>query len=436
MKYLKNARLPAWLAGLVLLGVLGMVTPAWARATLFARTIPVATTPAAEHMAALGINDHGEYLVVWQVDAGGGNFDLWARRARVIPDFAWLGAPFAVANSAKPEQNAAIAYNQKDNEFLVVYEYIDSPQDHDIRAQRIDASADAPAPLLGGPLAVGVTTGSEQHPDATYLCATDQYLVVYEMDADIWARRVARRSQGDFIGDEFIVAGAPDAETGPAVAAARFEAYFLVSYTSAFAQEDTDIRAQRVRGRAQGTQNLLNPSFVLADTANQETAANVAYSPWARAFVAVWQQQLGENEDVLAAWVDAGNYTAQPLVGSPFAVAAHPTAVERRPRVDADSNNGDIVVALAWADTPQSWSRPAQVWLNRDPRASQHIAHPLQTLPERQFMTQDSRIRLLPGAGKFIQGYTARWGTSPNANTDAYLLTNSRWPTYLPVIWR
>ncbi len=422
--------------GLALLVLMLSSTLLLAQTSLFARTIPVATTVAPEQMAALGLNDHGEYLVVWQVDAGAGNIDIWARRARLTPDFAWLGAAFAVANSPKPEQNAAISYNQRDNEFLVVYEYVDAPDDYDIRAQRIDAASGAATPLIGSALAVAVTTGSEYHPDATYLCATNQYLVVYEMDENIWARRVARRQQGDFVGDEFVVAATQDAETHPAVAAARFEAYFLVAYTSAFGQGDDDIRAQRVRGRANGSENLLNASFVLADTTYQETAPALVYSPWARAFVAVWQQRAGSNDDVHGGWIDAGNFTNQPLIGPPFAISTHSTAAERAPAVDADARTGDIAVALTWGSNTQSWQRPAQIWLNRDPRATQRIIQALQVLPERQFMASDTTVRLLPGSGKFIQGYTAQWGTSPTANTDAYLLTNSHWPLFLPVIWR
>jgi len=429
----------AWIAPF-LLALTFLSAPVLAQSSLFAREIPVDVTSAMASLDALGVNAAGEYLVVWQVDAGGGNFDIWARRAAFRPDFRWLGPAFAIANSAKSERAAAVAYDPVDNEFLVVYEYGYSSEDSDVRAQRVAGSADAPSDLIGSFLPVGVTTGDESMPDVAFLASTGQYLIAYSMDGDVWGRRVARRGQGDqggdFLGDEFIIAADAYAETHPVVAAADPESYFLVAYAYAFSPDDDDVRAQRVRGRAQGDEELLGAHFALADSADRENAPTLAYSSYARAFVALWQVSVPFNDDIRGVWVDAGNYSGKPLVGQAFDVAADVLAMESAPRVDVDSGAGEVAVAFSYADMAGSWSRPALVWLARDPRAAKPVARPVQALPERNFQTLTPRVRLWPGQIRFLTGYTARWGTSSDADRDVYLLDVSRWGVALPLIMR
>lgn len=425
---------------LFLLALAFLNAPVLAQPSFFASEILVDGSSAMASLDALGINAAGEYLAVWQVDAGGGNLNIWARRAAVRPDFRWLGDAFVIADSAKPERAAAVAYNPIDDEFLVVYEYGYSADDSDVRAQRVAGSAAVPADMIGPVLPVGVTTGDEIMPDVAFLAATGQYLVVYSMDGDVWGRRVARRGQGDqggdFLGDEFIVAADAYAETHPVVAAARAEGYFLVSYTYAFSPDDDDVRAQRVRGRAQSGEELLGAHFALSDSADRENAPTLAYSPSARAFAALWQVSIPFNHDIRGVWVDARDYSDKPVIGQSFDVAADVLAMESAPQVDVDASTGETAVAFSYADMAGSWSRPALVWLTPDPHAAEHIARSVQALPERGFQTLTPRIRLWPGQSRFLSSYTARRGTSADADRDAYLLDVSRWGVALPVVWR
>ncbi len=405
----------------------------------FAREIPLATTTAKESLDALAMNANNEYLALWQVDAGNGNIDIWARRAALRPDFHWLGDAFAVANSDRPEFAAAAAYDPIKDEFLVVYEYDYSNDDHDVRAQRVAGSANAPANLLGPSLPVAVTTGFERVPNVSFLAATGQYLVVYEMDGDVWGRRVARRGEGDqggdFLGDEFPIAAETDREeTSPAVAAAESEGYFMVAYNYAFSPADDDVRGQRVRGQKQNAEELLGEHFILADSADRENAPAIAYSRTANAFIILWQVAIPFNYDVRGVWVDAGNFSDKPIVGETFDIATDVLAMEAAPAVDVDAASGEVIAALSYAEMWGAWSRPAQVWLNADPRAAQRIIRPLQVLSERPFLTQKPRVGLIPGPNRFLMGYTARWGTSNTADQDAYLLMTSRSGLSLPLI--
>jgi len=415
--------------------------PVLAQPPFFAHEIPLAASSSQESLDAMALNATGEYLMVWQVDAGGGNTDIWARRAAFQPDFRWLEDAFVIANSDRPERAASIAYDAGNDVFLVAYEYAYSAEDSDVWAQRVAGTASASSDLIGPSLHVGVTTGNERTPAVSFLPTADQYLLVYEMDGDVWGRRVARRGQGDsggdFLGDEFIIAAdAAVAEAQPQVVAAVHEQYFLVTYSYAFSPDDDDILAQRVLGQRQNDEDLLANHFTLADAADRENTPTVAYSSWARAFIVLWRVAIPFNDDLRGAWVDAGNLSNAPLIGQDFDVAADTLAMESAPDVVVDAETGEVVAAFSYADMMGDWLRPALIWLNRDPHAPERIAYPLQALPARSFEAMAPRIRLLPNQSNFLMGYTARWGASEDADQDAYLFDASRWGVALPLILR
>ncbi len=433
---MRHLRFSLLIFTLLLFIVAGGFASVCAQPSFFAREISLAATVAREDVDALGVNDAGEYLVVWQVDAGHGNTDIWARHVALRPDFRWLDEAFVVASSNKPELAAALAYNPLDDEFLVVYEYAYNENDHDILAQRVAGSADAPTPLIGAALPVGVTTGNEQSPDVAFLAATGQYLVVYEMDADVWARRVARPHQGDdFLGDEFpVAADLGSSESQAAVTAAEEPGYFLVSFTYAFSPDDDDIHAQRVRGERHAGEDLLGSGFSLAYSANREKTSTLAYSSSARAFIILWQEMLPFNTDVRGVWVNADDNSSDPVIGSEFDVAADLVAMEQSPAVDVDDDTGEVAVAFAYAAMAGDWSRPAMLWLNRDPRAAHHLTSAVQVLPEASYDTLSPQLHLSPGATHFLMGFTRRWGVSQEADRDAVLLDTARWGTALPFV--
>ncbi len=423
---------------LTAMAFMAIAAPVLGQSSFFAQDIPLDTSLAMASIDAIAVNSQGEYLVLWQVEAGGGNTDIFARRAWFHPDFQWLGDVFAIANSDRPEHTASVAYNAQDDEFLVLYEFAFSADDSDIRAQRVQGAANVTPNLIGGMLPVAITTEAEKTPDIAYNRATGQYLAVYEMDDEIWGRRIARRGQGDnggdFLGDEFPIVTADAPSSTPAVAAASHEGYFLVAYSYAFSPDDDDLRAQRVRGRPLHGEELLNGVFILAETQGREGAPDVAYSGMARAFIILWQNDFPANDDIAAAWVDAGNYTNDPIIGSSFPVSAQPAAQEQAPRVSVDAQTGATAVIFSYADGIEDWSRPALAWLNHDPHATPHVLRPVQALPERPFVSLGPRIHLWGGQPHFLAGYTRRWGASAEADRDAWLLAASRAGVALPII--
>lgn len=427
-------RFPIFLAVMILVAGLIVGVRTWAQPPFFARAIPVDTTPKTASLSALGLGRDGNYLIIWQRDAGDGNSDIWARRARLDADFQWLDPAFAIANSANSEYDAAMAYNPLDDEFLVTYSFAYAPDDIDVRAQRVTGDAEAADPLIGGPLSVGVTTGNERTPDVAFLPTTGHYLIVYELDGDIWGRRVGRPGQADFIGDEFVIAQDSAPEQSPVVAAATADAYFLVAYVYIFSPDDQDVLAQRVRGTAQQGQELLGNGVPLADSSANESGPALIYHDNARAFMLLWHALAPAHESVHCLWIDARDLTDNPAIGAARPIITGERAMVREPHASIDPDSSQVLVALAYADGPGSWHRPALIWLSGDPYDANLITSSLQALPAQSFDARSPTALLQATQTQFLMGYTAQWGVSPEADQDAYLLATSRWGIALPLL--
>ena len=303
---------PVLLISLSLVLLLSGISAA-AASSLFGQEIVIAASTADEQLTDLAYNSLRQtMLVVWQIDNGNGDYDIWARRGRLQGSWQWLGNAFPVASTSTNERMAAVAYNSSDDDFLVVYEYQFSDADFDILGQRVagaQGGGDNGGELKGSAFSIADTVGKEQNPDLIYFPASQHFLVVYELDGDIWAQRVARQhlgdSSGELIGQEFAVAADFDhEEVQPAVLISTQQSYFLVSYAFAFADDDYDIRGQRVRGVLGAQNQLLDSAFDIAFSADSETRPAMGYSQNAQAFIVAWQASQAGNSDVRAIWLD------------------------------------------------------------------------------------------------------------------------------------
>lgn len=405
----------------------------------YGHEIVVAATTSDEQISAIAYNSlRSEMLVVWQVDAGNGNYDIWARRGRHMGPFQWLGEAFVVAASATSEDTAAVAYNSSDDDYLVVYEYQFTASDHDIFGQRVagrSGEGDQGGELKGSVFSIGGTTGSEQNPDVAYLPSSQHFLVVYELDGDIWGRRVARQHLGDNGGDliaaEFaIAADFEHNEAQPQVLASTQQSYFLVAYAYEFASDDWDIRGQRVRGLYTDTGQIMAQAFDVAFTSDSETNPGLGYSQNAQAFIVVWQADAANNSDVRAVWLDERIQQGNPAINTPFVVSEDLVAQEQQPAVDVDPANGDVAIILSYIPDEVLLARIGTVWLNADPTVTPHITRPLSLYPERPFAVTHPLIKLCHGQPGMMVGFDA----ATSSEHDAYLIASSRWTTLLPLI--
>lgn len=413
----------------------------------------VAGTGLDESLAAIGYNSHrGEFLVIWQVREANGNWNIRGRRAKMNPEFAWLGSAFDIAADSRRERNPAVAYNSNDGDFLVVYEYEWSAADVDIRGQRVagwSGAGDAGFnnELKGGPFGVAESLSVEHDPDVAHFHAGQNFLVVYTVDnatdSDIYAQRVARRGLGDGGGD--LIAGpfaiADDfqrSEKAPAVIAVSQQSYYVVAYTYEFSINDFDVQGQRVRGLARLNDELLDQSFDIAFGNESEGQADLAYSPTRQAYLAVWTASTGNSSDVWGAWLDERTLSGSPLIGNAFAIAADPVAYESTAAVDVDPTRASSApaVAVTHKANAAAGERLGLAWLDPDPRASRRLAQPLSLFPDRPFLFLNPVLEVCHSKAGLLLGYSARYGAGSSAQNDAHLLPTSRWSLVLPMLWR
>lgn len=153
-----------------------------------------------------------EYLVVWQDSrhATTHGWDIYGRR--LAPDGSPLGKEFRVTRSPSYERLPAVAYNQVDDEYLVVW--VDS-RNHpsrglDLYGRRLATDGSR----LGGVFRVSGTgaTANEWAPDVVHNPIDNQYLVVWEdfrseatLGMDVYARRLT--AAGSRLGADLRLSG-------------------------------------------------------------------------------------------------------------------------------------------------------------------------------------------------------------------------------------
>ena len=439
---MKSSRL--WLAFLAAL-LAGLAISGAVAAYTFAREVVVAESGQDERLSDVTDNcNRAEWLVVWQVDTGGGDTDIRGRRALSIPAFEWLGDAFLIAAGSEPERAARVAYNPLDDDFLVVYERKLLSGDVDVLGQRVagwPGGGDSGPDLRGSPFAIGASVGQETTPAVAFLPATQQFLVTYELNDDIRGRRVARyhmgTNGGETLGPTFIVAADPfHAEGTPTVIASDQQAYFLVAYTYEFTQDEFDVRAQRVKGSSTPGDELLASAFDIANTTDDETQPDLAYSQNGHALLAVWTATAAGNSDVQGLWLDEQIRSGNPAMGPAFDVSANPVANEMEPQAISDPVTGNTAVAMIVQPQPGATSRVGLVWLQPDPLALNHILTPRFNFPERPFPVSTPRLSLCPNRPGLLIGYSARSGVPPDYEYDAQLLAGSQWAVPMPLVQR
>ena len=425
-----------------LIVAISSATPVQSASQPYGQEIVVADSNSNEQIEAIAYNSlRREMLIVWSVDAGQGNYDLWGRRASLCATFQWLGPAFPIANTTSSERVAAAAFNSSDNDYLIVYEYQFSAQDSDIWGQRVAGYAgggDEGGELKGGAFMVGASVGNEISPDLIYLPSTQNFLVVYVLDDDVWGRRVARQHLGDnggeLISSEFAIAyDFQHGEKEPRVQASTQQSYFLVTYTYEFADDDWDVRGQRVRGLHKNNDELIGTSFDIAFTSDSEGRSSIGYSQNAQAFIVAWEATGADNTDVRAAWLSEKVTSEDPIIGAPFAIAEDLVAQEQSPTVDVDPANGEVIVALSVIPDEFLQARIGTLWLNPDPNAQSHLLRPLSLFPERPFTMSAPQVELCHGQAGMLVSFDASSSANPGDH-DAYLLAGARWVSLLPLL--
>jgi hypothetical protein len=129
-------------------------------------------------------DDH--YLVVWQDDrAGATTWDIYARR--VWPNGAPDGDAFALSAASQNQWLPAVAYNDDENEFFVVWQDYRNAAYWRIAGQRVSGGG----ALVGGNFPLADAGSDTIDPAVAYGGAAEQYLVVWSEGGNIYGRAYA-----------------------------------------------------------------------------------------------------------------------------------------------------------------------------------------------------------------------------------------------------
>jgi hypothetical protein len=227
------------------------------------------------------------YLVAWIYDVFGDGSD-WDVYGRFIP---WNGpdstlGEFVICDWASSQWNPDVVYANTQDEFLVVWTNTPTGQPAYISARRIFAAG-------GFPDNKGFTVASHAteprvRPDVAYNAARNEYLAAYDNNGDIYGARIS--ATGSLLaGGEFPIAGWPDMENSPAVAACAGADQYLVVWQSLTPDK------HEIYGRFLTGAGVPQTVIHLQQTPNEEEKPEVVCDPSGRNYLVIWQQEYGSG---------------------------------------------------------------------------------------------------------------------------------------------
>jgi len=230
------------------------------------------------------VNDR--YLVVFiqDVSKNGSDWDLYGR---FIP---WNGpsaslTEFAISTWGTHQWNPKVAYGRAVEEFLVVWanEFQAGILPMYISGRRVKADGSG-FPGGNSDLTISHATQNRVNPDVTYNLARNEYMVVYDNAVDIFGYRLTGDLGGNF-GGEFVIAGWPDVEIRPAVAACKGADQYLVAWQSLVSPPTNyDAYARYVSG-----DGALAGVYLVDGTTAPEAEVDVSCNQGGRQYLLAWQ---------------------------------------------------------------------------------------------------------------------------------------------------
>lgn len=207
----------------------------------------------------------------------------------------------------------------------------------------VSLSAATIAPF-GGKIDVAVTANDESDP-AVALCASNQYLVVYERGSQIYGQRLT--DEGELLGSAFLVSDDVKPASKPDVVCEWTNDYFVVVWESEYTVGDDDIRAQAVYGSHQGSGSQLQGSWMyITSSSNNEQNPAVACNSADQTCLVVYENESSGNRSVDGRRV-AVSVTGITTPQGAFAIASN--TQEYEPDVAwAESANNFLVVWQHW----------------------------------------------------------------------------------------
>lgn len=236
---------------------------------------------------------HDEYLVVWYTQQDTYTHNIWAQRVR---GDGGLEADFIVASGPGEMRNSpVVAYSPAQDQYLIAYTnfYTGGGSDYDVYATRVSWDGS----WTSGEFAIADANDGQLLPAVAYNSRDDEYLVVCMNQwagglVDIYARRV-RASDGQLIGQNTVASGMGGARTWPAVAysAAAYDGNggYLVAYTHQnTATYEMEIRSKSARADLAGL--WPSPEITVCPTGNRQDRPVVAAGP--DEYLVIWSETI------------------------------------------------------------------------------------------------------------------------------------------------
>ncbi len=241
------------------------------------------------------VNDR--YLVAWAYDFFGDGSD-WDLYGRFIP---WEGpdaglVEFPISSWTSDQWEPIVTYARAQEEFLVVWTNIPASIPAYVSGRRIFADGSGFPPGDGFTIASHLTD-NRVNPAVAYNLARNEYLVAYDDGVDIFANRLTGAGIA-LGGGEFGIAGWPDTELHPAVAACRNADQYLVTWQSLVGTNNYDVYARYLTGAG-----LLDGGpLVVEDTTVSEIEPAVGCNEAGNKYLIAWQQQYSSAVGPYGVW--------------------------------------------------------------------------------------------------------------------------------------
>jgi len=413
---------------------------------IYARRVDAGGTPLGSHFAVSWLNanqrlapdvaynsTNGEYLVVWEYEYSADDHDIYAQR--IASDGTLVGSEIGVAALSNFESKPAVAYDSVRNEYLVVWEHQTGSGEfvqHDIRGQRIDATGE----LQGGAISIDTGAAEQLEPDVAYGATDGQYLVVWQdhdgsSDFDVRGQRVA--GTGSLAGGEIALSTWEYDQLKPSVAYNGAANQFLVVWEDhhwGFGA-DWDIYGQRVN--AGGT--LAGANFAISwEGSNHRENPDVTYTPESNEYLVVWEYEFSVSDHDVYRRRVAANGTLPDSETRVSSLSSH----ERRPAVASAPASSRLVV---WEDSRDSTTQGVDIHGTTaslptpTPTVTPSFTRthtPTRTATRTPIATNTPTATLIPTATNSPTATPSRTATGTPSPTPTITPTPTRSPTRTP----
>lgn len=231
------------------------------------------------------------YLVTWIYDVWGNGSD-WDVYGRFIP---WNGpdaglVDFMICNWSSGQWHPKVAYGLAQDEFMVVWMNAGPSVPTYISGRRVFADGSG-FPANGFTISSG--SQNRDFPAVAYNLARNEYLVTWNVEnasMDIYGVRL----RGDGVplgGGEIAIAGWPDEEEHPSVAACNLADEYLVTWQSLVSPPTN----YAIYDRYLGGDGALRGVYVVDDTTAPEKESDVACNQGGNQFLITWQTMYSDG---------------------------------------------------------------------------------------------------------------------------------------------